>query len=296
MTGIKVGVVIPVGPGRRENLTEVLRSLEAQILKPDSIMLVCDGREALIGTTEAQEFVPSIPLTSVLTEKHQPGMEQPRNIGVRFLRQLHPDVTHVWFCDSDVILAPEAGVAFGEAMAFDAERILIGPYEWLPGGVREQAPAIKNDPRWGSFNQHDPDETVVNDLSAGLACFSGNLIWPIAEFERVGGFWNEIHHGRCEDGELGLRAVAMGVPIGFVREARGWHLDHARNLAWIEQANSRDVPMLNDRHPWVQGEGLFVVEEDGKRFNARCMECDWEGNTAEIWAHKAAHLALVNEP
>lgn len=292
--GIKVGVVIPVGPGRRENLMMVLRSLEAQTLKPERIVLVCDGEAATIQTDEAQAVVPSIMVTSVVTKKHQPGMEQPRNIGVRFLRHLDPKISHAWFCDSDVILAPDAGERFGEAMAFDSERILIGPYEWLPPGVRRPTEA-RNDPRWSSFNRHDPDETVVSDLSAGLACFTGNLIWPIDEFQRVGGFWNEIHHGRCEDGELGLRAVAMGVPIGFVREARGWHLDHPRSIEWIEAANSRDVPMLNARHPWVEGEGLFVVEEDGRRFNVRCGECDWEGNTAEIWAHKEGHLALVDE-
>ena len=294
--GIKVGVVIPVGPGRRENLIQVLRSLEYQDLKPDQVVLICDGDEALVLSSEAEQNCPSIPLVSVLAPKHKPGLEQPRNMGVRFLRHLAPQVTHVWFCDSDVILDRKAGEAFGEAMAFDAERILIGPYEWLPPGVREPVQRLRNDPRWESFVAHDPDETVVNDLSAGLACFSGNLIWPISEFERVGGFWNEINHGRCEDGELGLRAVAMGVPIGFVRDARGWHLEHDRNIEWIEQTNMRDVPMLNARHPWVQGEGLFVVEEDGKRFNCRCGICGDEMNTAEIWAHQATHQRLASVP
>lgn len=166
------------------------------------------------------------------------------------------------------------------------------------------------DPRWISFKEHEPKDTLRGDLSAGLACFSGNLVWPIEEFKRVGGFWEQLHHGRCEDGELGIRAVHMGVPIAFVPTAYAFHLWHSRSREWAERANSIDVPKLNERHPWMEdrcvcgktkdehvGTGLgridcagfrkaiFVVEEDGMRFNARC-ECGWEGNTMLIWKHQ----------
>lgn len=292
-------MVIPVGPGRRNNLIEVLRSLAGQNTSLiEQVVLVCDGEDAEVSAAEMQHHLEgrsgAIPVASVLIEKHHPGAEQPRNIGVRLLRHIAPDLTHVWFCDSDVILGEDAASEFASALRKDAGRILVGPYEWLPPHVREPLPNLYNDPRWPSFRAHGPDETRTNDLSAGLACFSGNLIWPISEFERVGGFWSEIHHGRCEDGELGLRAVAMGVPIAFVPKARGWHLEHDRNMDWIAQANARDVPMLNARHPWVEGEGLFVVEEDGKRFNCACQiaTCDWTGNTAEIWAHQSSHSRL----
>jgi hypothetical protein len=101
-------------------------------------------------------------------------------------------------------------------------------------------------------------------LNVGLACFSGNLIWPLLDFKRIGGFWNELHHGRCEDGELGLRAVAQGIPISYASLARGWHLDHPTDVAEKMRRNARDVPMLNERHPWVAGHDVFVVEEDGR--------------------------------
>lgn len=282
---IKTGAVIPVGAGREENLRAVLRSIEAMGTRPNRIVLVCDGDDAMVLEQDVADECPSVRLTAVQMPKHQPGMEQPRNVGVRMLRLIDPQFTHVWFLDSDVILAEDAGIEMFRAMVAQPDRILIGPYEWLPPGVRVPMVNLKNDPRWPSFRKHSPGEWVTEDLSAGLACFSGNLVWPIDRFLKVGGFWKEIHHGRCEDGELGLRAVAMGVPIGFVRGARGYHLDHPRNQRWIEAANARDVPMLNERHPWVQGSGLFVVEEDGKRFNVACP-CGWEGNTAEIWQHE----------
>lgn len=292
---MKVSVVIPVGPNRVENLIEVLRTLEAQTAKDaiNEVVLVCDGNDA--GVEMEGEF--DLPLAVITTAKHEPGREQPRNVGVRVVEELNQDreepSTHVWFLDSDVIVLEDCLVHYLAALETEPNRVLIGPYDWLPPGIRIPIDRLRNDPagvpppgRWGSFDQYDPEQTLREDLSAGLACFSGNLIWPIDEFLRVGGFWNELHHGRCEDGELGLRAVAMGVGIGFVRSARGWHLDHGRNVQWILNTNAIDVPKINERHPWVEGEGMFVVEEDGKRFDVRCA-CGWAGNTALIWSHQA---------
>lgn len=287
----KVGVVIPVGEGRHENLTEVMRSLEAQTAREriSSVAMVADGEGAygdlLFAREKVDEF--SLRIGAVVIPKHEPGLEQPRNVGVRFLEEIAPDSTHVWFMDTDVIVEPDALEQFATAHAkrgIPGEPILVGPYDWLPPGLRQIYQPLKNDPRWPSFYAAT-GEPVAGDLSAGLACFSGNLIWPIERFKKVGGFWNAIHHGRCEDGELGLRAVAMGVPILFVPKARGYHLDHPRNSDWINAANARDVPMLNARHPWVEKAGMFVVEEDGKRFDVECP-CGWKGNTALIWQHQ----------
>lgn len=304
MAELNAAVVIPVGPGRINNLLMVMDTLQKQTVQPRLVVLVCDGEDAWLKA----EGMFKIPTAVLKTPKHQPGDEQPRNIGVRLLGDIgkrdprFAGVTHAWFLDSDVIVRPRAleyyQEAYNQAEAWrcpcgtphavtpdmrdgdvvdrsklscskcgewDAEwspahTILVGPYDWLPPGVREPMPHMRNDPdgvpppgRWERFDRHDPDTPVVNDLFSGLACFSGNLMWPIDEFERVGGFWNDLHHGRCEDGELGVRAVSMGVPITFVRDARGWHLHHERNVDWILQTNARDVPMLDERHPDLHG-------------------------------------------
>jgi hypothetical protein len=283
---MRTGVVIPVGPGRLHNLLQVLHCLAEQTVKPDVVAVICDGDEAAF---EVEGAYP-IPLAVLTASKHQPGEEQPRNIGVRLLRDLEvgKELTHVWFLDTDVLVAPDCLEMYEAAMlAEPIDRILAGPYEWMPPGVREPMPDLKNDPRWVSFDAHEPFEMLRNDLSAGLACFSGNLLWPIEEFERVGGFWNDLHHGRCEDGELGLRAVSMQVPISYVRGARGWHLYHDFDPQVVEERNARDVPMLNERHPWVEGEGLFVEDADGKRFSMKCPNCRCEFPSSQIWAHKA---------
>jgi GT2 family glycosyltransferase len=298
---MSIGVVIPVGARRAENLTAVLGCLARQTARDQlfGVVLVADGEEAYGDLLMVREEMEDYPLmtAAMMVPKHQPGMEQPRNVGVRVLQSLNerqdePELraTHVWFMDTDVLVEDDCVEQF--LAGWMDGSILVGPYDWMPPGVRQPMPALKNDPRWPSFDNAEPKQAITEDLSAGLACFSGNLIWPIDKFVRVGGFWNEIHHGRCEDGELGLRAVAMGVPVTFVPKARGYHMDHPRSMEWIQAANARDVPMLNERHPWVEKSGLFVVEEDGKRFDARCP-CGWTGNTALIWQHQENECPLA---
>lgn len=327
------GVVIPFAPGREENLSAVMGCLAHQTLKPRLVVIVYDG--ATSGEDiklELPESARDLEVAVIPTPKHRPGFVQPRNKGVHLIEQKFPEISHVAFLDSDIIVHPDWLAQYEAAINNGgAGGIYYGPYDWLPPGVREVDPALRNDPRTEMFlaEQRDRDETskvrrYVSDLSKGLGCFSGNLVWNVADFAKVGGFWNELHAGRCEDGELGLRATAMGIPIGLVPEARGWHLWHggapAPTAEWTARAvamNEIDVPKLNNRHPWVEGrcacghereaheghdeEGswcltadcecerfakvLFVVEEDGKRFNARC-KCGWEGNTALVWQHE----------
>lgn len=296
-------VVMPIGPGRRENVEAAIEALNDQDFLPKLLVLVCDGEEAWLDDSDVFTVMPSRILR---LGKHQPGMEQPRNAGVAEVDRLraeipnmYGDISHVWFLDSDIITQPGCLEAYRcEMERGGQEGVYIGPYDWLPPGQREPLVDFRNDPegveppgRWGMFDEHEPGARYVEDLSKGLGCFSGNLVWQVDDFMRVGGFWDDIHHGRCEDGELGIRAVAMGIPIGIAKEARGWHLWHERNFDWIIAANQRDVPMLNERHPWVEGNGLFVVEEDGKRFNCRCPHCEEEFNTALIWTHRVQCVA-----
>jgi hypothetical protein len=303
---MSTGIVIPVGADRLDNLKMVLACVAKQTVKPRVVVVVCDGEDAhLPDDPEILHGVPGVPVAILRAPKHEPGKEQPRNVGARLLGDLgrqderFAGIKRVWFLDSDVMVVSKALELFELAAMQhprDEQPVLLAPYDWLVPGVRTMFGEAKPDMRWASFEAHEPWEAVKGDLSMGLACFSGNAVWPLDEFERVGGFWNELHNGRCEDGELGLRAVAMGVPIAMVREARGFHLWHGGDPAptpewttWARGINDIDVPKIKERHAWKElpGDGteIFVVEEDGHRFNCRC-HCGWEGNTAEIWNHK----------
>jgi GT2 family glycosyltransferase len=275
---MRTAIVITACPGRELNVQAVLESLRLQSRPPELVVLVEDGGPL------AGEFPDVVRL---VTAKHQPGRDQPRNVGVRHALLYEPEVTHVWFLDSDVLVDPGCLEHLEETMSWAPEAgIAVAPYDWMPAGSRSPIHDLYNDMRWPMFNAYD-GRVYTDDLSAGLACFSGNLMWRIDEFQRVGGFWSELHHGRCEDGELGLRAVAMGVPIVLAPLARGWHLWHPENHDLKVQRNERDVPMLNDRHPWVQGRGVFMVDRDGKAFDVRC-ECGDVVPTIAWWEHAQA--------
>jgi hypothetical protein len=230
-------------------------------------------------------------------------MEQPRNIGVRELQKvaafgLPNPITHVWFLDTDIIFGPNTLQAFADAYEANPEpRILVGPYDWMKPGERTLPPVDLSrdsdridhaDDRWNAFDAHPPDEVTYNPTGSGPACFSGNLVWPIDEFWRVGGFWDQMHHGRCEDGELGIRAVAAGVGVSFVAKARGFHLWHPVNVDWVLATNAVDVPKINKRHPFMpDGEGphLLMAAKDGVRFDFKCPTCGGRFNSLSYWAH-----------
>jgi hypothetical protein len=277
----KWGLVIPAGENRLENLAAVGQHVAAMSEQPDQIVIICDG---WFTDWNFNDYF-DVGITKIVRmEKYFPdGLHtQPRNVGVK---NLSDDIDYVWFLDSDCIVAPQTLSEYKKAEALGTKRILIGPYEWLDEGRRKLDNSVHNDPRSQMFIDYKPDYISVRELNFALANFSGNLVWPVEEFKKVGGYWNEINMGRCEDGELGLRAAAIGVPMSVVPNARAWHLQHEVNAAWVQAANGRDVPMINARHPWVRERGLIVVDKDGKRFDFECPSCKLIVNTLEIWNH-----------
>ena len=269
MPPFDVGVVITAPAGRGQNLSRVLQALQAQTLQPKAIVLVFDGCEPY-ALPEAHTGIHAVRI-----DKHGPGREQPRNVGVRELQRVAPECEWVWFLDSDVQPAPDCLAAFASALdANPARRVLIGPYDWLPDGVmsiQPDGPFFQWDDRRGSngFADFEPDHVIKGDITAldpedgqtrgtvsflmgaGGAQYGGNLVWPLDAFTRIGGFHPELHHGRCEDGELGFRAIAHGIGVSFVRDARGYHLSHDRDMPKILAMNAIDVPKLHQFHPWL---------------------------------------------
>lgn len=275
---MKVAAVMPVALGREDNVRLVLESMKRQRVPHDLVVLVYDGATVPRAQWDEDKI-------DVWMPKHEPGYEQPRNIGVRTAVNYDPEITHVHFVDSDVMLDPCAVEELRLSAAAHDAGVVIAPYDWLPPGYREPDRQILNDPRWAMFDERSLEGAIHGDLSVGLGCFSGNLLWDVEEFERVGGFWAELHHGRCEDGELGLRAVSMDVGIAMASRARGWHLWHQIDADAIMARNARDVPMLNARHPWVEGAGIFEVQRDGRAFDVHCKFCGEDVPTGAWWAH-----------
>jgi GT2 family glycosyltransferase len=281
------GVVIPCAESRIENLIMCLDHIFDLDMQPKAVVVVCDGFE----TKHAEEKVKARKnLHFVYNEKHIAGTdtEQPKNRGVRFIdsilnKQLENPINYIWFLDSDIIVDYDCLTFYNLALKSEPNRILIGPYEWLPEGKRKIDKSLYNDPRTQMFKDFDYDYTSVGEINFALANFGGNIVYPLEEFKRVGGFWNELSAGRVEDGEMGLRCAAMGVPMAVVSKARGWHLDHPVNINWKIETNAKEVPMINSRHPWIEKEGIILVEKDGKRFDWVNPKTGKSVNTLEIW-------------
>jgi hypothetical protein len=281
---LKLGVVIPCSEDRVENLNQVLKCIAHEDLI-NEIVSVCDGW----FNPDVIEI--EIPKTTIIgIEKHHPGKEQPRNVGVRWLSNSN----HVWFLDSDVIVERESIEAYHEAYNHSpaVDRIMIGPYEWMHEGEREPNHDLHNDPRWEMFNEYDYKTTFVGNIGAALGNFSGNLVWPVKEFKKAGGFWHELSAGRVEDGELGIRAASLSIPMCVVPKARGWHMYHGGmpnpTLEWIDYAtkiNEREVPKIHERHGQIEKEGLRLTHFDGARFDFECPGCDQLINTGLYWEH-----------
>lgn len=285
---MRVGVVMPIGPGREDNVRSTLESLAAMTELPYIVVLVLDGPDA-----SRPDYLESLPFPAYAyrtAEKHHPGMEQPRNVGVRLM----PDsVSHVWFLDSDILVTGEALSSYVTMEADLARRykanacVMIGPYyELLPPGQRAPIPEMKEDPRWPMFEERD-GEVTVGELGTALGCWSGNLVWPIDRFKEIGGFDSRLHHGRCEDGELGIRTARHRIPIVCVAAARGWHLHHERNMDWILATNAIDVPLIHAWHGAAEEyQGLVPVPTEGVRLEYACPHCEQLVNTGEIWSHQ----------
>ena len=110
---MQTGVVIPVGAGRLKNLLATLESIENQTVPVTAIVIIIDGDAPDIKNGLSLRLGSKIPFGILETPKHEPGMEQPRNIGVRLLDDMgaadeRMKCTHAWFVDSDVILTPTA--------------------------------------------------------------------------------------------------------------------------------------------------------------------------------------------
>jgi hypothetical protein len=283
---MKVGVVIPVGAGRRLNVEDCIESLCNMDESVTGIQVILDGHEEL-----PTSYPSMVPMAFSRIPKHHPGQEQPRNVGVRALLAHDSSITHAWFVDSDLLLDPGALTAYREAAETVGEdTVLIGPYEWMPPGVRQPMPELHNDPRSAMFNERDMGP-YVGDVGVALGCFGGNLVWPVREFMRLGGFHPMLSAGRVEDGDLGLRAASHRIPMALVPRARAYHMYHEINHAWVEETNRREVPLLHKWHGKAEEYvGLVPSAEDGARLDFVCS-CGLQMNTLLIWEHFRDHPA-----
>jgi glycosyltransferase involved in cell wall biosynthesis len=287
----KPSIVIPCGENRLDNLKLVIKSILEQEFKPLEVIVVCDGfdkKKAQLAIDNPDPWF-GTSIFCIEIPKHQPSYAsdsdtiQPKNAGAWYLDEIESRSNCILFLDSDIILGPETMLAYKEAWDYKNNRIMIGPYDWLGEGVRKFTPEFHNEIRHSFFEDYDYTYTSVGEINFAMANFGGNIVYPRNDFRSIGGFWDDLSAGRVEDGEMGLRCASVGIPMCAVPKARAQHLEHPVNHQWKIDTNAIEVPMLDERHPWVHNHGVFVADNDGKRFEWIDPDTGIAHNTNEIW-------------
>jgi GT2 family glycosyltransferase len=245
-----VAAIIPLGPGRLDNLVLVAEALGAQTRRPNVKVVICDGHEAHLSEKERKRIAALLGGFSIFIEapKFERGYQMTRNIGVKFLHDAGMETDFLWFVDSDILMSPTALEHLMDTALSSPTGIVAAPYEWLPPGVRVPTPGLRNSPIWQGvaaygFGPHK------HSRRAALLNLSGNLLYNWNDFWRIGGFHSELKRG--EDGELGLRAACYGIPTTFDLKARGYHLHHPVDAAAVLRATDIDYPKIQAWHPWA---------------------------------------------
>jgi GT2 family glycosyltransferase len=205
---LRISVVVPTF--RREaQLARCLAALAAQDIDPAEfeVIVVDDDRDGPGGP------LPGGQANARRVRNPGRGAAAARNHGAGEAR-----ADLVLFVDDDVVADPwllRSHLDWHRERGADA--VLIGPY--LPAPVRPGFAAAIARLWWFDFFEalaEAPSPTFVAALSA-------NMSLPIAAFEAVGGFAEDVARQRREDWEWGLRARRAGLPIEFCEVASARH-------------------------------------------------------------------------
>jgi len=228
-----ISVVIPVGPGREKNLSLALYGLSLQTYK-DFEVIIATNADDMEWATQCG--------ARVLYVKHQkPNLASiNRNAGVKEARG-----KHIVFIDSDVVLCKDALSYYAEDWANYSERVIIGPYHWLPPmHVTEQDierwhefinARLPRMPKYGDhlitrdFRNcwHNSPDLLFCDYPSCLSMLSGNMGISKRMFEYIGGFYEELP--RAEDGAFGIACIAAGFQYSYDGRIEAGHLYHERD-------------------------------------------------------------------
>jgi GT2 family glycosyltransferase len=221
-----VTVVIPTA-GRPAALARTLGALARQSEPADrfEVVVVSDGGGP--ETRDAAKSVTATPAVEVI-EQERSGAAAARNRGAAAAR-----AELLLFLDDDVV--PETRCVEAHRIAHEApgERVVIGPY-W-PVHAPETGLfriAVRNwwEEQFARIGR--PGHRFgYRDL------LSGNLSLPKSLFRRAGGFDSRFPDCGCEDWELGVRLLALGVPWRFEPAAAAVH--HERETMTLRRSLAR---------------------------------------------------------
>jgi len=262
-----ISVVIPTH-NRKKNVELTLTALKLQTLSKDKfeVILIDDGSND--GTYQLVDaFKDELKFKYAWIHKKDAwNASRPRNFGAKLAEK---DTVAFLFLDSDIVLNREALQFYFEDFEKNKERVVIGPYNWLPpqnvkpGNIisnfddvvnarfqiavsGERLGHIGNDIRTPSFVEKEPGKSF-NEVYDGLACFGGNLLVPRSVFWKCGGYDEDTLCG-LEDGEFGIRLWKNDIAFSYDKRCIGYHIWHKIPPARFPPNLREQINKLNQKH------------------------------------------------
>ena len=262
-----ISVIIPAH-NRKKNVELALTALRLQTLPKEEfeVILIDDG--STDGTYQLMEvFKDEFRFKYAwINKKNAWNASRPRNFGAKIAEK---ESVAFLFLDSDIILNREALQFYFEDFKKNKNRVIIGPYNWLPpqgfspkdvetrwddviqAKFKVQFPGerlghIGDDVRMISFNEKPPDQ-IFNEIFDGLACFGGNLLVPRDIFWKCGGYDEDTHCG-LEDGEFGIRLWKNDIAFSYDKRCLGYHVWHKIPPARFPPNLKVQIDKLNLKH------------------------------------------------
>ena len=288
-----ISVIIPCH-NRKKNVELALTALKIQSLPKDKfeVIIVDDGSDD--KTNELVDiFKNELTLKYAwINKKIAWNASRPRNFGAKLAEQ---ETEAYLFLDSDIILNCEALQYYWEDFQKNKDRVVIGPYNWLPpqkvspkdieerfddivlGNLdRFQPPGrighVGQDVRMVSFDKGTPDD-LYNEIYDGLACFGGNLLVPRNIFWKAGGYDEETHCG-LEDGEFGIRLWKHDVNFSFDKRCLGYHVWHETPPSRFPAGLRLQIEKLNMKHFGEVNPDHGIIQKTKEMFKK--MGINWE--------------------
>ncbi|SED13270.1 Glycosyltransferase, GT2 family [Nocardioides exalbidus] len=233
MSGV---AVVTIAHGRHEHLAAQHLGLASGTELPDSYVVVAMDDP---GITE--HSVGSLHRTVVHHGPTAHGglpLAAARNLGVR--RAIEGGADVVVLLDVDCLPGAELVAAYADVVGRRPESIWSGPVTYLPPPPPDGYP---DDPReledWDDPHPARP----MPDRGQHLDATDPDLFWSLsfathrATWERTGGFCEDYVGYGGEDTDFARTAIAAGVGLGWIGDARAYHQHHPVSSPPVEHLN-----------------------------------------------------------
>lgn len=215
--------VITLAHGRHAHLARQHLALHRSVPRPDLYVVVA------MDDPEVARWRPHLdPVPTVLTAPRHPGglpLAAARNLGARSALSAGADL--LVFLDVDCLPAEDLVAGYREAVLGDPGRVWSGPVTYLP-----PAPPGGFDPAClADMDAPHPDRPAP-PRGVRVPQDEPDLFWALSfavhrdTWHRIGGFCEDYVGYGGEDTDFARSAVAAGVGLGWVGDARAYHQHH----------------------------------------------------------------------